>query len=131
MRFLLEVMNCFLNKDFQILISMFKIGKTRNVFFQQVTKSVLPFDIFAASFYLLSRYEEYLPHVKDDYGRFTASESIAYKNKFLHQPVVDIWAYKLKDVLLERFENFRFPKRHYKIQPVLIFRELFILERKD
>src|ERR1700691_4356011 len=30
----------------------------------------LPFDIFAASFYLLSRYEEYLPHPKDEYGRF-------------------------------------------------------------
>nr|MBP6370662.1 hypothetical protein [Ferruginibacter sp.] len=28
------------------------------------------FDIFAASFYLISRYEEYLPHQKDFYGRY-------------------------------------------------------------
>lgn len=30
-----------------------------------VTNGSLPFDIFSASFYLLSRYEEYLPHEKD------------------------------------------------------------------
>ena len=29
------------------------------------TSGDFPFDIFAASFYLLSRYEEYLPHEKD------------------------------------------------------------------
>ena len=51
-------------------------------FFAMGNKSVLPYDIFAASFYLISRYEEYLPHVKDEYGRFTAEESLAYKNGF-------------------------------------------------
>src|SRR5262245_50486147 len=29
----------------------------------------LGFDLFAAIFYLLTRYEEYLPHKKDQYGR--------------------------------------------------------------
>ena len=52
-------------------------------FFATGERSDLPFDVFAASFYLLSRYEEYLPHVKDDYGRFLASESLAFENKFL------------------------------------------------
>ncbi|MBR9846621.1 MAG: hypothetical protein GYB35_11230 [Algicola sp.] len=92
---------------------------TTKCFFATGDKSALPFDIFAASFYLLSRYEEYLPHVKDDYGRFTASESIAFKNNFLQQPVVDIWAYKLKAVLEEKFEDFSFPKKSYTIQPVI------------
>ena len=45
-------------------------------------EAALPYDIFGAAFYMLSRYEEYLPHVKDVLGRFPASESIAYKNKF-------------------------------------------------
>ena len=88
-------------------------------FFSTGERSDLPFDIFAASFYLLSRYEEYLPHVKDDYGRFLASESLAFQHKFLQQPVVDIWAYKLKDVLSVRFPEYQFPERHYKIQPVI------------
>ena len=88
-------------------------------FFATGERSDLPFDIFAASFYMLSRYEEYLPHVKDEYGRFTATESLAYENKFLNQPVVDIWAYKLKDALLKRFPDFQFPDRKYSVQPVI------------
>jgi len=92
---------------------------TTKGFFPTGERSDLPFDIFAASFYLLSRYEEYLPHVKDDYGRFLASESLAYEHKFLHQPVVDIWAYKLKAVLSIRFPNYVFPERQYTVQPVI------------
>lgn len=88
-------------------------------FFAAGERSNLPYDIFAASFYLLSRYEEYLPHVNDAYGRFTASESLAKKEKFLDQPVVDIWAYKLKAILEERFTNFQFPKRKYTIAPII------------
>tara|TARA_R110002049_G_scaffold150633_1_gene313772 strand:- start:184 stop:1479 length:1296 start_codon:yes stop_codon:yes gene_type:complete len=88
-------------------------------FFSTGERSDLPFDIFAASFYLLSRYEEYLPHVRDNYGRFLASESLAYEHKFLNQPVVDIWAYKLKDVLAERFPDYIFPERKYRVQPVI------------
>ena len=88
-------------------------------FFLTGERSDLPFDIFAASFYLLSRYEEYLPHVKDDFGRFMAKESLAYKHRFLSQPVVDVWAYKLRDVLQDRFPEYDFPKRTYKIQPVI------------
>ncbi|GAA4293455.1 polysaccharide deacetylase family protein [Aestuariibaculum suncheonense] len=82
-------------------------------------KSAMPFDVFAASFYLLSRYEEYLPHVKDQYGRFLATESIAYKNGFLEQPVVDIWAYKFRDALQQQYEEFQFPERKYSIKPII------------
>ena len=88
-------------------------------FFYNGESNAIPFDIFAASFYLLSRYEEYLPHVKDDYGRFTAKESLAFKNDFLKQPVVDIWAYLFKDALQERFPDFKFKNRSYSINPVI------------
>ena len=81
-------------------------------FFAVSEKSALPFDIFAAAFYLLSRYEEYLPHVKDHLGRFSASESLAYKNGFLASPVVDIWSYKLKSLLQQEFPEIIFPKRN-------------------
>ena len=88
-------------------------------FFVTGERSDLPYDIFAASFYLLSRYEEYLPHVKDEYGRFMAKESLAYRHRFLNQPIVDIWAYKLKEVLQKRFSDFNFPDKTYKVQPVI------------
>lgn len=88
-------------------------------FFPTGEKSALPFDIFAATFYLISRYEEYLPHVKDDYGRFTAQESLAFKNKFLDQPVVDIWAYKFKAILQDNYPDFDFPDQKYTVRPVI------------
>lgn len=88
-------------------------------FFTTSDKSSLPFDIFAAAFYLLCRYEEYMPHVKDPYGRFVAKESLAYKNGFLNQPVIDIWAYKFKAVIQEQFETFQFPEKKYRVQPVI------------
>lgn len=72
-------------------------------FFQAGEKSILPFDIFSASFFMLSRYEEYLPHVKDIHGRFSPKDSIAFQNGFLQKPVVDIWAFKLLEALKERF----------------------------
>jgi uncharacterized protein DUF7033 len=55
------------------------------------TEGDFPFDIFAASFYLLSRYEEYLPHKKDIYGRFAHENSLAFQENFLHLPLINIW----------------------------------------
>src|ERR1700761_5705856 len=34
------------------------------------TEGDMPFDLLSAIFYLLSRYEEYGPHKKDNYGRY-------------------------------------------------------------
>jgi len=104
--------------------------KHTKAFFYNGEQSSIFFDIFAASFYLLSRYEEYLPHVKDSYGRFTAKESLAFKNDFLKQPVVDIWAYFFKDALQERFPDFKFKNRTYKINPVIDVPEAYCFKHK-
>ena len=48
------------------------------------------FDIFAAIFYLLTRYEDYLPHKKDMYGRYAHENSNAFKENFLHLPLINI-----------------------------------------
>src|SRR5690606_32009299 len=94
-------------------------------FFSVSSSSALPFDIFAASFYMLSRYEEYLPHVKDGEGRFMASESLAYQSGFLHQPVVDIWALKFKLKLTEAFPELIFPEKDITIHPIVTAMEPF------
>ena len=88
-------------------------------FFPTGDKSHLPYDIFAASFYLLTRYEEYLPHVQDNYGRFVAEESLAHKHGFLHQPVVDVWAYKFMIVLRSFYPDFVPIKRAYQVKPII------------
>ncbi len=99
-------------------------------FFAVSSSSGLPFDIFSASFYLISRYEEYLPHVKDEMGRFMASESLALQHGFLQQPVVDIWAYKLKEVLSTAFPDFAFPKKQLTIHPVIEAIQPFAYKQK-
>ncbi|WP_417358969.1 polysaccharide deacetylase family protein [Galbibacter sp.] len=83
-------------------------------FFPTTEGSVIPYDIFSASFYLLSRYEEYLPHVKDEHGRFPVSESLAFQNDFLEIPVVDLWVKRLKVALQRRFPELEFKSNVYK-----------------
>ena len=88
-------------------------------FFPTGDRSNLPYDVFAASFFLISRYEEYLPHVKDVHSRFSPKDSIAYQNGFLQKPVVDIWAYKLLEALKERFIDFEYKIKGYDFVSVL------------
>jgi len=51
----------------------------------------LPFDLFSAIFFLLSRYEEYYHYQPDKHGRYPATQSVLYKNGWLQRPVVDEW----------------------------------------
>jgi len=99
----------------------FSIQKWDNTpcFFPTGEKSSIPYDIFAASFYMLSRYEEYLPYVKDEHGRYTAEESLAFKNDFLTTPVVDIWAHKFLEIILERFPDVVSEKRVFEYKPII------------
>lgn len=73
----------------------------------------LPFDIFAATFYLISRYEEYLPHHIDAHGRFLATESVAFKHGFLQVPVIDHWALMLHKKLSQSFPELPSPTRSF------------------
>lgn len=99
-------------------------------FFAVSENSDLPFDIFAASFYLLSRYEEYLPHVKDDFGRFPSSESLAYKKGFLKSPVIDIWAYKFKALLENKFGKITFKERNFNSIAIISVSHVFNFKNK-
>ena len=74
----------------------------------------LPFDPLAATFYMVSRYEEYLPHREDEHNRFPAGESLAAQQGFLHLPVVDQWAMMVKQLIKERYSDFEFAERHYR-----------------
>lgn len=65
--------------------------------------SICDFDVLAACFYLVSRYEEYLPYLKDKHSRFKAEDSLAYKKGFLKKPIVNIWVSELKTKILNRY----------------------------
>ncbi len=113
-------------KDQEINLIDFEGSKA---FYATHPRYALPFDIFSAVFFLISRYEEYLPHIKDQHNRFSPSESIAYQKGFLQKPIVDVWIYALKNKLIEKFPELKFPERRFKhlatldIDSVYSFRE--------
>jgi len=63
------------------------------------------FDILAASFYLIVRYEEYLPYERDEYGRYAHQQSAAFQNDFLHRPLVDEWMMQFSKCLRTYFPS--------------------------
>ena len=71
--------------------------------------NLMPFDVFAASFFLVSRYEEYLSQVRDQYGRFRAESTWMYENGMLQKPLVNIW-----DMALGKRLQDAYPKQPVK-----------------
>jgi hypothetical protein len=84
------------------------------VFYLAKSASDIPFDIFAASFFLVSRYEEYLKSEHDKHDRFMASSSIAFKKGFLDKPIIDLWARELAKAILHVFPNLVFRRNDYR-----------------
>lgn len=81
------------------------------------TEGDFGFDLFAAIFYLITRYEEYLPHQKDMYGRYAHENSIAFKENFLHLPLINIWLEDFKKLLLERDSTLAFKDSKFFFLP--------------
>jgi hypothetical protein len=74
----------------------------------------LGFDIFSAVFYMVSRYEEYLPFTPDTHGRFTPKDSLAFQYDFLQYPVVNNWILIFRKILSEKFPSLVFSDRDFK-----------------
>jgi hypothetical protein len=84
-------------------------------FFKQ-TDGDIPFDVFAASFYLLTLYEEYIPECLDHHDRFRHEEALSFRKGFLETPLVDRWAYLLKSELEARgHDTSSFQLRKYRV----------------
>ena len=96
-------------------ISNLEISQWKDYFcFFRQTQGDIPFDLFAASFYLLTLYEEYFPKQLDEHGRFHPNESLAYRNGFLEIPLIDRWAYLLKEELEKKYPDTEFKKRKFR-----------------
>jgi len=94
-------------------ISVFEYN-SQKVFYATGKLSALPYDVFATSFYLVSRYEEYLPHIRDEHDRFDAKDSLAFMNGFLQKPVVNIWAMWIRELLQKKYPSLTFPEKKYE-----------------
>ena len=80
---------------------------------------VMPFDVFSAAFYVVSRYEEYLPYIRDAHGRFSAFSSLAWQKGFLQVPVVNVWAKELGKILTASFPELQIKEPVYNYIPTI------------
>ncbi len=88
--------------------------RKKPVFFTTDKDVKIPFDLFAATFYLISRYEEYLDFKPDEHGRFPAKESLAYKYEFLESPIVNYWLKSFRKILLNEYPDFLLTPSHFR-----------------
>jgi hypothetical protein len=65
-------------------------------------ESLLPYDIFSAIFYCVSRYEEYLPFKPDAHDRFPHSASWQHQHGCLNRPLVELWIAQFRNKLSEK-----------------------------
>jgi hypothetical protein len=72
-------------------------------------------DIFASSFFMLTRWEEYVVKKRDNHNRFLAKYSIAYKYNFLHRPIVNEYIELLYKALSILDNSLIKKKRNFKI----------------
>jgi len=82
---------------------------------ENIPKKIEELDIFSASFFMLTRWEEYVNENRDNHNRFPAYESLAFKEGFLDRPIVNEYLEELKAMLLDIDESLVFKKREYKL----------------
>lgn len=84
------------------------------LFFQQPPEAGFFIDIFSFAFYMVTRYEEYLPFTRDEHGRFAAESSLAYKHSFINKPVVDIWVQRFAKTISILYPEIRYKKPDFE-----------------
>jgi hypothetical protein len=82
------------------------------LFFRNSSQEI-PFDMLGAAFWLLTRYEEYLPHKTDQFNRFQYKSSLAYQYSFLEVPLINVWLQELKKILAGKFPELTVKERAY------------------
>ncbi len=92
---------------------------------QKDDKLIVSADIIASSYFLLSRYEEYIrKDVRDIHGRFPGKESLPYKEGFINRPIVDEYGSLLKGWLKQ--VGFSFPETSYHVNTVYLTHDIDI-----
>lgn len=79
----------------------------------------IPFDIFSAVFFLVSRYEEYLPYTPDAHERFPPEASVLVKHNWIKMPLVNLWVLELKKWLERKFPDLNFNPRKFRYQSTI------------
>jgi len=80
-------------------------------------KIICGVDIFSSSFFMLTRWEEYVNKKRDTHNRFPACESLAHKGGFIDRPIVNEYTEFLWNMLSYLRIDSRRSERKYRILP--------------
>jgi len=100
-------------------------------FFRTSKEADIPFDLFATTFFLISRYEEYLLFEPDRHNRFTSDQSVAALGGFLEEPIVEQWAYKLVQKIQEKFPSFEINPSKFEFIPTIDIDNAYAYKHKE
>jgi len=104
--------------------------KDKRVLFITGSEPDMPYDPFSAAFYMVTRYEEYLPHEVDEHGRYDPRDGIAYQNDFLDYPVVNYWVLELGKLLKTKYPWLKLKKRSFSAILTIDIDQPFALAHK-
>lgn len=104
--------------DQKVSIPIFPVKSDSNFFFiRNEQEMVINMDIITLSYLMLSRYEETVVKERDNHGRFQYKNSLSYYYHFIDIPIVDEYAFLLRDALLKFTPNVDFKKNKGKVIP--------------
>jgi len=85
----------------------------------QISQDVITcgLDLFASSFFMLTRWEEIVIPIRDSHNRFPATASLAYRNSFLSRPIVNEYVEMLWNMLV--YLNVRQERKVRKFELIL------------
>lgn len=92
--------------------------------------SFLGFDPLAAAFFFLSRYEEYLPHRKDEHDRFTSKSSVLFKLDSVQCPLVDLYIEELRLAFVKKYKGLALMKGVFQTEITFDIDRLFLYDSK-
>lgn len=88
------------------LVEKIELEKTIALFRPKEKSTLINVDFFASAFYLISRYEEYLPCIKDSHNRFLAEQSVAYRFNFIEKAMVNRYIDTLQDYIVSFYPEY-------------------------
>jgi len=71
------------------------------------------FDLFSASFYVLTAYYFYQARVFDKHGRYLENSNFLVQNNYFSEPWVQVWALSLAEKMKELFPEFSYEKPEF------------------
>lgn len=89
-------------------------GRPKFIYYKQSINCGI--DVFASTFFMLTRWEEYVHQDCDEHGRFCAKNALAWRSNFLDRPVVNEYANLLWDMLVRLGWHLPRPERQYRLQ---------------